>query len=152
MKKRHSTANVLLIELVLVILFFMLCTSTIVEMFGHARVKSIYARSGNEAMLTVENLEERLACTADTEGELRKEGFELENGVWVLHRDTFTLTASESSTSKVPGLTSMIRKPGNTGTSTETDAAVTPGKSCGAETVRMSICSSVMTDIHWTGK
>ncbi len=97
MKKRHSTANVLLIELVLVILFFMLCTSTIVEMFGHARVKSIYARSGNEAMLTVENLEERLACTADTEGELRKEGFELENGVWVLHRDTFTLTASESS-------------------------------------------------------
>ena len=48
--KKHSSANILLIELVLVILFFLLCASTIVEMFGTARLKSEFARKSSQAM------------------------------------------------------------------------------------------------------
>ena len=50
--KKHGTANVLLIELALVILFFMLCVSVIVEVFGGARLASREARSRTEAIST----------------------------------------------------------------------------------------------------
>lgn len=96
MKKRHGSANVLLIELVLVILFFMLCTSTIVEMFGLARLKSGYAKTESQAMLVVENLESRLAGSADAESELQAEGFEQEDGIWVLRGEGYMMTAAES--------------------------------------------------------
>jgi len=94
--KKHSSANILLIELVLVILFFMLCVATIVEMFGLARVKSAYAKAGTEAMLIVENLEERLAGSGDAAAELEKSGFVSENGSWVFQGERFTLTAAAS--------------------------------------------------------
>ena len=94
--KKHSSANILLIELVLVILFFMLCVSTIVEMFGLARVKSAYAKAGSQAMLIVENMEERLAGAADAGAELEREGFVREDGVWVLRQEAYTLTAVET--------------------------------------------------------
>lgn len=96
MRKKHSTANILLIELVLVILFFMLCVSVIVEMFGLARVKSAYARTCSGAMLTVENLEERLAAAEDAGAELGAAGFALRDGVWVLEQEDYTVTAAET--------------------------------------------------------
>ena len=94
--KKHSSANILLIELVLVILFFMLCVATIVEMFGLARMKSAYAKAGSQAMLIVENLEERLAGAGDAGAELERDGFVLEDGTWVLQGDRYTLSAAES--------------------------------------------------------
>ena len=94
--KKHSTANILLIELVLVILFFMLCVSVIVEMFGLARVKRAYARAGSEAMLIVENLEERLACAEDAGAELERAGFSLREGRWILEKDNCVITAEET--------------------------------------------------------
>ncbi|MBQ9252986.1 MAG: hypothetical protein IJ188_10170 [Clostridia bacterium] len=93
MRKKHSTANILLIELVLVILFFMLCVSTIVEMFGLARGKSATARAGSEALLVVENLEERLAATADAAEELEKLGFIQDGDQWILQEEHYTLRA-----------------------------------------------------------
>jgi len=94
--KKHSSANILLIELVLVILFFMLCVATIVEMFGLARMKSAYAKAGSQAMLIVENLEERLAGAGDAGAELERDGFVMEDGTWVLQGDRYTLSAVES--------------------------------------------------------
>lgn len=95
--KKHSTANILLVELVLVILFFMLCVATIVQMFGLARVKSVYARAGSEAMMTVENLEECLAGTADAAAELEKSGFVLADGQWEKNEEKYTIYAVETS-------------------------------------------------------
>ena len=109
MRKKHSTANILLIELVLVILFFMLCVSTIVEMFGAARVKSAYARAGSQAMLIVENLEEKLAASADASGELTKEGFVQKDGRWVLREEAYTLTAEESEEKTDAGTLRTVR-------------------------------------------
>ena len=96
MRKRHSTANILLIELVLVILFFMLCVSTIVEMFGLARVKSAYAKAENRAMLIVENLEERLAGTEDAEAELENSGFVRQEDGWVLQEENYRIDAVQT--------------------------------------------------------
>ena len=97
MRKRHGTANVLLIELVLVILFFMLCSATIVEMFGLARAKSAYARAGSEAMLIVENLEESLAASGDAAAELEAYGFTAEGeDRWVLAKENYRISAAKS--------------------------------------------------------
>ena len=93
MKKKHNTANILLVELVLVILFFMLCVASIVEMFGLARVKSAYAKAGTQAMLIVENLEERLAGSDDAASELAGEGFTEQDGRWILQKENYTITA-----------------------------------------------------------
>jgi len=91
--KKHGTSNILLIELVLVILFFMLCASVIVEAFGGARLKSREARSRSEAMMTVENLEARLAGEENAEGMLESSGFLPEEDRWVLREKDYTLTA-----------------------------------------------------------
>ena len=94
--KKHSSANILLIELVLVILFFMLCVSTIVEMFGLARGKSSFARDASQAVRLVENLEARLAASGDAESLLSAEGFLPEEDRWVLDQGNWNLTASFS--------------------------------------------------------
>lgn len=96
MRKKHGTANVLLIELTLVILFFMLCVSTIVEMFGLARVKSAYARASSEAMLIVENLEEQLAAGEEAEAALEKAGFARTEEGWLRTEETYTIAATRT--------------------------------------------------------
>lgn len=94
--KKHGTANILLVELVLVILFFMLCMPTIVKTFGDARLKSIYAQASNEAMMQAENMEARLADAEDAAAELEKSGFVREGDAWVLRAEHYTLTAAPS--------------------------------------------------------
>ena len=89
--KKHSTANILLMELLVVILFFMLCVSTLVEVFGAARSKSIFARAENAAMLKIENVESMLQATADLEAGLRENGFEKAETGWALKENDYIL-------------------------------------------------------------
>lgn len=92
--KKHSTANILLMELLVVILFFMLCVSTLVEVFGAARSKSIFARAENAAMLKIENLESLLQAAEDFEAGLTENGFEKAGDGWELKEDDYTLRLS----------------------------------------------------------
>jgi hypothetical protein len=101
--KKHSTANVLLIELALVILFFMLCVSVIVEVFGAARLKSADARASSRAMIQVENLEARLAGAETAEEVLLEAGFLQEDGRWYLSAEGYTLTAAEETEAAAAG-------------------------------------------------
>jgi|GEM_PF-1635455 len=94
--KKHNTANILLIELLIVILFFMLCVAAIVDIFGMARVKSLNAQAISEALLRVENLEEVLASGRETEETLIADGFEQDGVNWILREDGYTLKAAET--------------------------------------------------------
>ena len=89
--KKHSTANILLVELVIVILFFMLCVSTLVEVFGTARIKSLAARAENAAMLKIENVESMLQAAADFEAGLQENGFEKAGEGWDLTESDYIL-------------------------------------------------------------
>ena len=91
--KKHSTANILLMELLVVIFFFMLCVSVLVEVTGLARAKSIYARAENDAMLRVENLQADLYMAETPETALEKNGFLPEEDRWILEGDQYTLYA-----------------------------------------------------------
>ncbi|MBR2823621.1 MAG: hypothetical protein IKE24_08055 [Clostridia bacterium] len=91
--KKHGTANILLMELLVVILFFMLCVSTLVEVLGLARGKSALARAENDAMLRVENLESLIREAGDMGETLKENGFEQNADRWTLEEETFVLHA-----------------------------------------------------------
>ena len=92
--KKHSTANILLMELLVVILFFMLCVSTLVEVLGAARGRSAFARAENAALLRVENMESLIREAGDIEDVLTENGFTQEAEGWVLTEDRYVLRAA----------------------------------------------------------
>ena len=58
--KQRSRANALLIELVLVIFFFMLGSTVLVRLFADARHRTIQARATNVSMAAAQNVAEEL--------------------------------------------------------------------------------------------
>ena len=102
--KKHSTANILLVELLIVILFFMLCVSTLVDIFGMAKTRSAAARAMNSAMLTAENLTALIRSADDPGAELERNGFEAADGGWTLTADDFIIHASEAEEKTAAGV------------------------------------------------
>ena len=107
--KKHSTANILLVELVIVILFFMLCVSTLVEVFGTARIKSLAARAENAAMLRTLNMDGRLSAAEDPAAELEGNGFAKDGERWVLREKDYTLYVSEEKEETEAGVLRTLR-------------------------------------------
>ena len=66
--KQRSRANALLIELVLVIFFFMLGSTVLVRLFADARHRTIQARATNVSMAAAQNVAEELYGAEDPEG------------------------------------------------------------------------------------
>ena len=91
--RRHSSANVLLLELLIVIFFFMLCFSTIVETFGLAKQKSNHALAVNQVMMEAENLAARFYASGDPAEMLAENGFVSEEGRWVRKEEQYVLYA-----------------------------------------------------------
>ena len=65
--KERSRANTLLIELLLVIFFFMCSAGILVQVFANAKLKSKEAHVINASMLEAENIAEELYHTDDPE-------------------------------------------------------------------------------------
>ena len=98
--REGSRANTLLLELLLVVLFFMLACTTIVEIFGQARLRSNQATVHNEAMLQAENVAEKLYNSAADEHAMTDIGFTLSGDNWTMAVDKAELqvTVSDSET------------------------------------------------------
>jgi len=64
MMKKASKPNALLIELVIVLLFFSLSTAVILQLFVAAHDKSMKSGVGTEAMMISEDLAERFAVSS----------------------------------------------------------------------------------------
>ncbi len=108
MRKNLDSANTLLMELLVVILFFMLCMTTIVEVFGAARLKSVHATATGNAMLRAENLAERLYAGQAPDEFLTADGFRLQEDSWILEEKNYTLTAAVSETAAGAGMMRRI--------------------------------------------
>ena len=104
--KHSSRANALLIELVLVIFFFMLGSTVLVRLFSDAKHKTIQARATNESMAIAQNIAEELYGTEDPEGWLTANGFvpaEDAEKTWTLAETEYTLYVTETSEEKKGG-------------------------------------------------
>ena len=93
--KEGSRANALLVELLLVILFFMLGSTILVQLFADARHKSIQAKATGESLAEAQNCAEDLYGAEDPEAWLSEYGFVQEEGKWARSRDGYTLYVTE---------------------------------------------------------
>ena len=89
--KEGSRANALLVELLLVIFFFMISAAILVQVFADARLKSRTAHATNASMLEAENIADELYAAKDPDAVLADYGFNAEDGGWVLQRDGYLL-------------------------------------------------------------
>lgn len=89
--KEGSRANALLVELLLVIFFFMLCAAVLVQVFADAKLKSRTAHATNASMLETQNIAEELYNSDDPDAVLAENGFTGENGSWTLEREGYVL-------------------------------------------------------------
>lgn len=103
MKKNHS-ANVILIELVIVILFFMLASTTVVEVFGAAKLKSNRAHAYTEALAEAQNLAEQLYTEQDGETCLSHAGFVKTGDHWEVAREGYSLKVAVETENKKSGI------------------------------------------------
>ena len=94
MREGHR-ANALLVELLLVILFFMLGSTTLVEIFADAKHQSLQARAMNFAIMEAENISDDLYGADDPDKVLQDLGFTKENDSWILTQKEYTLTVTQ---------------------------------------------------------
>ena len=95
MREGHR-ANALLVELLLVILFFMLGATTLVELFAGAKHKTLQARATNTAILEAENIADDLYGTDDPDDVLQQLGFTKTEGTWTKTEKEYTLTVKQA--------------------------------------------------------
>ena len=80
--KSGSRANALLMELLIVILFFMFAATTLVQIFGLARQRSQKASDVASAVLEAQNVAEAMYAADDIDRLLEEQGFRSSHGAW----------------------------------------------------------------------
>ena len=89
--KEGSRANALLVELLLVIFFFMISAAILVQVFADAKLKSRTANAYNETMLEAQNIAEDLYAAKDPDAVLNAYGFTEKDGALILEKDGYFL-------------------------------------------------------------
>ena len=89
--KEGSRANALLVELLLVIFFFMISAAILVQVFADAKLKSRTAHATNASMLEAQNVAEDLYMAETPDTVLKNYGFNEKDGVWTLEKDGYEL-------------------------------------------------------------
>ena len=89
--KERSRANTLLIELLLVIFFFMCSAGILVQVFANAKLKSREAHVINASMLDAENIAEELYHTDNPDALLASYGFTAAENGWELRKDQYLI-------------------------------------------------------------
>ncbi len=102
--KSGSRANALLVELLIVIIFFMFVSVTLVEFFAASREKSVAAQTTGAAILDAQNLAEELYGNEDPEAHLQALGGVRDADEWVLNRDGYVLRITESNEESEGGI------------------------------------------------
>ena len=89
--KEGSRANALLVELLLVIFFFMISAAILVQVFADAKLKSRTARVTNAFMLEAQNIAEDLYASDDPDAVLAGYGFNRQENGWIAEKDGYSL-------------------------------------------------------------
>ncbi len=90
--KRHNRSNALLVELLIVIIFFMLSSTVLLRVFATSHMQSERAGLITRALTEAQNAAETLYAAPDTESALMQMGFADQNGTWTLEKDGYCLS------------------------------------------------------------
>ena len=89
--RNRNRSNVLLVEILIAVLFFMLSATVLVKVFVAARNMTV--RSGVESMAIADaqNVAETMYAAEDIDATLEGMGFYSSHGAWTLDRGDYTL-------------------------------------------------------------
>lgn len=88
MKQR---SNALLVELLIVIMFFMLASTLLMEVYAKSHSLSMKAEAIAEAVVDVQNVADSLYLSEEPDQLLASMGFVEQDGVYVLPRDSYEM-------------------------------------------------------------
>ena len=92
--KSANRGNALLVELLIVVMFFMLSATVLLRMFSTARNQSARAEVMAGALNEVQNVADRLYQAADAEAELSEMGFHFQDDAWIRNEESYEIAVS----------------------------------------------------------
>ena len=99
---KHNRQNTLLMEILIVVLFFALCSTVILNVFVGAHNQSERAGAQADALIAAQSLADRLYAADERKDALRQSGFaEDEDGAWHLHCGATACPAGTMETAQV---------------------------------------------------
>lgn len=102
---RNSRGNMLLIELMIVLLFFSLAQVTVVQVFAAAHQQAMSSRATHTALTIAQDMAERMHGANDPAQVLMDSGFVLADDTYVLEKDRgFVLQVKLSQLSQPAGV------------------------------------------------
>ena len=89
--RNKNRSNVLLVEILIAVLFFMLSATVLVKVFATARNMTVRAGVESVAVADAQNVAETLYAAEDIDATLSEMGFFSSHGAWTLDRGDYTL-------------------------------------------------------------
>jgi len=86
---KNRNQNILLVEIMIAVLFFALCSCVMLETFVAAREYERRSRIETEALVGMQNITEQVYAAGDAGEMLKALGFEAADGVWTLDTGDF---------------------------------------------------------------
>ena len=99
-----SRSNALLVELMIVVMFFMIAATVLLRVFVSSRQQSDRAELITASMAAAQNTADQLYAAEDPEALLQDLGFVQEDGVWRLSAERYTLEASVAEETEPAGI------------------------------------------------
>lgn len=90
---RRNRSNMLLVEILIAVLFFMLSAAVLVQVFAASRNMTIRAGIETRALAEAQNIADALYASDDPEETLAEEGFDSAHGIWTRDDGDYTLCA-----------------------------------------------------------
>ena len=89
--RNKNRSNVLLVEILIAVLFFMLSATVLVKVFATARNMTVRSGVESVAIADAQNVAETLYAAGDIDATLEEMGFFSSHGAWTLDRGDYTL-------------------------------------------------------------
>lgn len=106
---RGYKGNIVLVELVIVLIFFSLSQVILVQVFAMAQHKNVQSRLTGDALLAAQDAAEQLALCDDPEALLKSLGFAQEGGLYRREAAGYSLEAAIARLSQPGGALLSVR-------------------------------------------
>ena len=90
--KSRNRSNALLVELLIVVMFFMLSSTVLLQVFSTARSQSALSGKMIQALNAAQSMADRLYAAKDAESVLAEMGCTQEEGLWRLPGEDYDVT------------------------------------------------------------
>ena len=107
--KSGSRSNALLVELLIVVMFFMLASTTLLEVYATARNQSAQSGTLTQALNAAQNTADRLYAAQDAEKTLAAMDFVEKDGTWRLSCDGYDLSVTATTEQREAGFLSRYQ-------------------------------------------